>query len=372
MKVKVKDIAAALETIAPARLAEEWDNVGLLVGDAEATVQRLMLCIDLTEAVLDEAIAAKAQMVMAYHPVIFKSIRRLTASSSPVLWRAARANLAIYSMHTAWDSTTGGTNDTLAALLGLADVRPLVAHRRSDTCKVTVFAQPENMPAVAEAAWEAGAGHIGRYDRCGFVVDGEGTFRPQADARPTVGRAGQQEWTPEQRMEFTVPAGRLAHVCRAIRAAHSYEEPVIDVAPMTLCEDGTGMGRVGRLAGPAKLEALLRRIKRALGVRRLLVARPLDYPAPGRDAVERVAVSAGSAGGMWRDALAAGAQLYLTGEMRHHDALAAAAAGMVVVCVGHSNSERPTLGALAERLGETLDQLEIIPSDSDRDPFEIV
>ncbi|HAU36594.1 MAG TPA: hypothetical protein DCX07_02615 [Phycisphaerales bacterium] len=175
------------------------------------------------------------------------------------------------------------------------------------------------------------------------------------------------------RLEVVAPAWRAAEVCNAIRAAHSYEEPVVDVYPMRRYPPGSGMGRVGTVARPLSAAGLVRRVKRAAGVSRVWVAEP----APARRTktpprVKRAACAAGSCGDLWRKALQAGATFYLTGEMRHHDALAAAGAGMTVVCLGHGNSERPALVGLAHRLRAELPGLRVVLSRRDRDPLQIV
>lgn len=364
----VKDVCRVLDDLAPSELAEDWDNVGLLIGEGSAEVRRLLLCIDLTREVLDEAQSGKAEMVLAYHPVIFKPLSRLTADRAPVVYEAIRSGLAVYCPHTALDSASGGTNDVLADLLGLQDRRPLEPTSGAGSCKIVTFVPESDQDPVAQAAFAAGAGRIGEYDSCSFATRGLGTFRGSERSNPTVGQAGTFEAVEELRLELIAPSHRVAGVCEAIRLAHSYEEPPIDVYPLREMPGPLGLGRAGRLPRPVKLGTLLGRIRKGLGVNRLLIA--------GGDDPERmigtVAVAAGACGGMWHAAADAGASLYLTGEMKHHDALAAAAAGLCVVCAGHSNTERITLSRLAERLSADLPGLQTALSATDRDPFHIV
>ncbi len=368
--MNVRDICGVLDALAPRALAAKWDNVGLLVGDGKATVQKMLLCIDLTGEVLAEAIRTKAQMVMAYHPVIFKGISRVTAEDAPVVYAAARRGIAVYSPHTAMDAAEGGTNDVLAEMLGLLDCRPLEPAFAESRCKIVVFLPPDDLLGVAKAVFAAGAGIIGDYHECSFFGHGIGTFHGGDQSHPALGRAGRQEAVEEVRLEMVAPWGRSAAVCQAIRDAHSYEEPAIDVYRLTDMPGRIGMGRVGRLARPVKLSTLLGRIKKGLGLNRVRVAGDPD----GRKdrLIGTVAVAAGSAGTMWSSAANAGASLYLTGEMRHHDALAATEAGLSVVCVGHSHSERIALERLTERLAEKAPGLKTVLAKSDRDPFEIV
>jgi dinuclear metal center YbgI/SA1388 family protein len=382
--MKVQDIVSALEALAPPALAQEWDNVGLLIGDAQASTGRLLLCIDLTPSVLAEAKALGAGMVMAYHPVIFKPVAKLTASAAPVAHAAARAALAVYSMHTALDAAPEGTNDVLAEVLGLTDCRPLEPVERKGQCKIVVFVRPEDMSAVADAAFGAGAGRIGHYDRCAFFGHGVGTFHSGMGTHPAVGLPGRQEATEEMRLEIVAPRSAAAAVCQAVRAVHSYEEPAIDVYPLEDYPAGCGIGRVGRLARPAGVATVIARVKKALGLERLWVARAAQdiargiaqgiarRPSLAAAKIVTAACCAGSCGSLAGVAARAGAQLYLTGEMRHHDALSAAAAGMTVVCVGHSNSERPALERLAARLCLLRPKLDVVLSKQDKDPLEIV
>lgn len=367
--MKVSEIAAAMESIAPLKYAMEWDNTGLLVGDGDSDVKRVMFCIDLTAAVLKEALRAKAQMVIAYHPVIFKGVKSITAQSSPVLWAAVRAGVSVYCPHTALDAVTGGVNDALADAAGidLATVQPLEIRDAGENVKVVVFVPAVDRDNVCEAAFSAGAGVIGDYECCSFAATGEGSFLPGENANPAIGSRGQRESVAELRIEMIAPRARLAEVCRAIRAAHSYEEPAIDIYPLADVPGEIGMGRIGRLEKEMTLALLIKRIKKCLGVERVLLAGGGDM----QRVVKTAAVGAGSCGDMWKHA-AGRADVFITGEMRHHEALAASGAGVGVICVGHSNSERHALPLLAEKLSAKIHGVKMLMSQADRDPFVIV
>jgi len=371
--MKVSDVERALQSLAPTEMAAEWDNVGLLVGDRTAPGRMLMLCIDLTEDVLAEAAAAKAGMVMAYHPPIFKSISCVTAHDEPVVHAAVRSGIAVYSMHTALDVAPGGTNDVLADALGMMRRRPLEPVVRSGQCKIVVFVPGEDLARISQAAFTAGAGLIGNYQDCAFFAHGIGTFCGGEGTEPAVGQPGQQEFAEELRLEVIAPKAKVPAVVAAIRSAHSYEEPAIDVYPLEEHPEGYGMGRVGTLRRPATVQTILTRVKKATGLSKLLVAgRPSRARGVKKPALVRmVACAAGSCGKMYQTAAATGATFYLTGEMRHHDALAAEAAGLTVVCLGHSNSERITLRSLANHLKLLAPKLQVVLSKQDRDPFEI-
>jgi dinuclear metal center YbgI/SA1388 family protein len=359
--MRVADLVGAMEDIAPTRFAARWDNVGLLVGDAEQAVTGVLLTIDCTRAVLREAEAAGCQAVVSYHPPLFEAQKRFVAGS--LAFEAARVGVAVFSPHTALDVAEGGTNDVLADATGMTDRRPLRAVDGHDgELKLLTFLPAPHVEAVAGALFAAGAGHIGQYTSCSFRTAGTGTFFGGEGTRPVLGEAGRLEEVAEVRLETVLPVSRVEAVVQALRAAHPYEEPAFDLVRLAAPPPARGFGRVGTVARvPA--EALVERVKAALGVQHALVA------GPSRREVSRVAVCAGSGAELLGDALAAGAELFVTGELRHHDALRAVEAGMTVMCTLHSTSERATLLALQRQLTLRLAGVTITRSQEDREPF---
>ena len=354
-----------METIAPSRHAESWDNVGLLVGDPQQTISRAIVCIDYTSEVATEAQALGCDAVIAYHPAIFEGLKRLTAGS--VVFDALRRGLPIYSPHTAWDVAPGGVNDFLMDILAVNSRRALrPAAAKPTSCKLVVFTPAAAVEKVSQALFAAGAGRIGNYSGCSFRTPGTGTFVGEAGANPAVGQAGRFEQVDELRLETIVPLALLDKVIAALRPAHPYEEPAFDIIPLQLPSDGLGQGRIGRFDAPVDRRELLERIRRGLNLSHLLVAGPAVGP------VSCVACLAGAGGEHLKDALEQQAGLYLTGEIRHHDALRAAQRGTTVVCTLHSNSERASLSRLAGRVRDHLPALEIRLATSDRDPFVII
>ena len=361
--MRVADLARAMEIVAPTRFAAAWDNVGLLVGDPEGSLGRILLAIDCTRAVIDEARAGGFDAIVAYHPPIFEARKRFVAGLAA--YEAARAGLAVYSPHTALDVAEGGTNDVLADLLGMTDRSPLrAAIARDAETKLVTFVPASHVDAVARAVFEAGAGHIGDYSSCSFRTGGTGTFRGDEGTHPAVGQAGRLEEVAEVRLETVVAAGRMEAVVRALRAAHPYEEPAFDLVPLAVAaaSGGRGFGRVGTVE-PETVARLVDRVKRGLGVDAVLLAGPADRT------VTRAAVCAGSGGDLVPDAVAAGATLMLTGEVRHHDALRALEGDLAIVCTRHSTSERAALRGLERKLRALLPAVEVSQSENDGDPF---
>lgn len=366
--MKLRDVLTVLEGIAPLRYAESWDNVGLLVGDPHRDAASALLCIDYTPAVAREARELGCDLVVAYHPPIFEALKRVAAPSP--IYDAIRDGIALYSPHTALDVAPGGTNDLLADILGLSERAPLQRlEARATHHKLVTFVPEDRVEEVSEALFSAGAGRAGGSSRVSFRSPGIGTFKGGDAGRPLPSQRGQRMQVPEVRLEVPVPASRAAAVVAALRAAHPYEDPPFDLLALAPEPPQLGIGRVGRLAAPTPLGALLARIRSGLGVGSLLCATPEGV---GDDAlITQAAACAGACGKLIDQAIAQGAGLYLTGELRHHDALKAAQAGVTVVCALHSNSERATLGRVRARLTEALPGLNVFVSARDRDPFVI-
>jgi dinuclear metal center YbgI/SA1388 family protein len=361
--MRLGDLIGILERIAPTHLAESWDNVGLIVGDPQQDVSRILLTIDYTAPVATEARKLGCQLAIAYHPPLFHPLKKITAPSP--IWRAIRDGIALYSPHTALDVADGGTNDMLADAIGLIDTQPLrPTTGQPAQCKLIVFVPENAVEKVSQAIFDAGAGEIGNYRCCSFQGLGTGTFLGNEASNPAVGKAGQLERAAEIRLETVLPLEKVAPVLRAMRQAHPYEEPAFDLVQLAAPPTGKGMGRVGLLRSPVSRSEIFHRIKEALQLQHLLIAGPQE------GIVKRAAVCAGACGEFLDDAIAAKADLYLTGEMRHHDALKAAANGLTVACTLHSNSERPVLNRLRDRLiAEAKVTAEI--SKEDKDPFTI-
>lgn len=364
----VASIVDYLERFAPPALAADWDNVGLLLGDRSAEVQRVLTCLTVTPESAAEAVETGAQLLISHHPVLFRAIKRLTTDTAEgrMLCGLIRAGVAVYSPHTAFDNTRGGINESLARRLGLVALEPLRQGEGPRQCKVVVFVPDADLGKVSDALFAAGAGQIGQYSQCSFRLAGTGTFFGSEGSNPTVGEKGKHEEVSEWRLEVICPEGRVAAAVEALRRAHSYEEPAFDVYPLRPGRSGLGEGRVGRLPAQLTLEALARRVKETLG------SGPVQVVGdPGR-AVERVAIVCGAGGEMLGDAVRARADVFLTGEMRFHDYLSARARGLALCLPGHYATERFALEELADRLREQWPELEVTASRREQDPVRWV
>lgn len=359
----VAAIADFLEQFAPARLAADWDNVGLLLGDAAAPVERLMTCLTVTPDSAAEAVAEGAQLIVTHHPILFRPIQRLTSATPEgrMLLSLAKAGVAVYSPHTAFDDTCEGINDAIARRLALVDVVPLRKSEGPRQSKIVVFVPDNDLAKVSDALFRAGAGQIGQYSECSFRLAGTGTFFGSDATNPTVGQKGRREEVSEWRLEAICPDNLVEQAIAAMRRAHSYEEPAYDVYPLRPAA-GAGRGRRGKLDPALSLAQLAERVKRALNVARIqLVGDP-------NQRIQRVALACGAAGEFLHDAFKAKADAFLTGEMRFHDYLAAQAQGISLVLPGHYATERFAIEELAERLQKRWPDVHCWPSRREADP----
>ena len=362
----LRDLIAVLDVIAPTRHAEAWDNVGLIAGDPKQDVKGAMLCIDYTPEVACEAAGAGCDAIVAYHPPLFEGVKRVVAGS--LVFDAIRRGVALYSPHTALDVAEGGTNDMLADAIGLPTEgrAPLrLAQTKASQYKLVTFVPEKDVERVSAALFAAGAGRIGKYSACSFRSPGTGTFFGEEGTNPAVGESGRLERADEIRVETVVPIKEIETVIRAMRSAHPYEEPAFDLQQLAAPPEGLGLGRIGTFERPVERAALIDRVKRELELPHVLVSGPTDGTA------QRAAVCAGACGDLLDDAIAQRADVYLTGEIRHHDALKALRAGMTVLCTLHSNSERAVLKRLKRRLEDSLPSLPVVLSRKDRDPFSV-
>lgn len=362
--MRLVEILSALERLAPLELAESWDNVGLLLGDRQADVTRALTCLTLTPDVADEAIRTDATLIVTHHPVLFKPVQRLTADTTEgrMLGRLLQHGVAVYSPHTAWDNAPRGINQQLAERLGLGEIVPL-RPRTVDEVKLVTFVPAESVAAVQQALWAAGAGVIGGYRCCSFTTPGTGTFFGEEATNPAVGEAGRLEAVAELRLEVVCPATSVTNAIAALRRAHPYETPAIDVLPLQSFTQSGGAGRGGRLPEPLTLGQLADLVAARLGLD------GLEVVGDASKRIERLGIACGSAADFWKDARRAGCDALLTGEGRFHSALEVRDAGFAMILAGHYATERGGVETLAEELAAACPGVSVSPSQAERNPL---
>jgi dinuclear metal center YbgI/SA1388 family protein len=360
----VGEMGAYLERFAPGGTAAVWDNVGLLLGAAGDAVERVMTCLTITPDVVEEAVRERANLIVSHHPILFRGAKRLTTETDDgrVVLSLARAGIAVYSPHTAFDNCAGGINDILCRRLGILNPSPLRPRTEAGRCKLVVFVPDADLKRVSDALFAAGAGRIGEYTECSFRLAGTGTFFATDATNPTVGQKGRREDVAEWRLEVVVPEQLVGPVLAAMRKAHSYEEPAFDVYPLR-AGTGGGEGRIGELASAVKLGELAERAQRELSAASVQVGGDLSRM------VRTVAVACGAAGEYLVDSIRSNADVFLTGEMRFHDALRARTAGVSVVLPGHFATERPGVEELAAKLAADWPGVAAWASRVERDPL---
>lgn len=363
----VAELHAALHAVAPFDYAAEWDNVGLLAGRRDAAVRRVGIALDLTDAVVQEALRARTDALVLYHPPIFKGIRAVTAGAqapTTLLPDLLGAGVALLALHTALDAAPGGTNDLLLDAFAVTERYPLEPLVRSGRqLKLVVFVPGAETGRLRTALSAAGAGVIGHYDECSYMLAGEGTFRGDATTNPTIGQRQQLERVAETRLEMIVPQARVGAVVRALYAAHSYEEPAFDLYPLQEIagRGAAGMGRVGVLRRPTRGTQLAEQLGRVVDLAGTLVVGDL------KRRFERVVAAAGAYG---VERFTDPDTLVITGEFKHHDALALLKRGVTALHLGHDASERPVLSYLQRRLKQTLPQLDVAVSKAGQPPLK--
>jgi dinuclear metal center YbgI/SA1388 family protein len=336
----IADVLAGIAERAPFSYAADWDPVGLTFGDPSAQVRRLAVCHEVTEAVVAALEAEPADLLVTYHPLLFRPTNQLVAGRTPEgrALRLLRAGVAVAAVHTNFDVAPGGTADALAEALGLAEVEGFAALFGAPARKLTTFVPPDAADSLLAALSAAGAAEIGNYSQCSFRTEGVGTYFAGAGTAPAVGQKDELTRAPEVRLECLVPPAREAAVIRALLRAHPYEEPAFDLVERR--GEAHSAGRIGRLEAGVSLREFAARVEAELSSTALRVAGD-----PERE-LRRVAVLPGSGEDFLGAARAAGADLLVTGDLRHHAVQRALDSGLCAIDAGHIATERPGLERL--------------------------
>lgn len=379
--MRVQDAVRAMEEIAPLSYAESWDRVGLHVGRVDSSLRSgVLLTIDLTEQVMYEAEEAGVGLIVAYHPPIWEPLARITNASAKqrVILRAIERGIAIYSPHTALDAVEGGMTDWLCEGLSggsegkiLGDCRALKSHARTaetQQVKIVTFVPPEDVDKIRGALATAGAGIVGKYTVCSFSLEGNGTFFGGEDSNPAAGKAGRLESVREVRLEMVCSKAALALAIQTLEQFHSYEEPPVDVYELMAKptrRDGTGRRLV--LDHPVSISELAARLKKHIGREQIRVA-CADIHKPA----SVVGVCPGAGAELVEAAVRDGCEVFVTGEMKHHEVMAALDAGIGTILGEHTSTERGYLPRLASRLERALPGVRVKCAMSDADPVRVI
>lgn len=343
---KIKEVLKHIESIAPLSRQESYDNSGLHAGDPEVEVKGILIALDVTEAVVNEAIDQDCNLIISHHPLIFKPIKSITPKSEPgrCLLKAIRHNIALYAAHTNLDNVMGGVNSMIGQKLGLNSLQilqPLAGILQ----KLVVFVPHAQADEVREALFTAGAGQIGQYDSCSYNLDGSGTFRPLPGTQPFVGETGKMHSEPETRIETICETRLLPSVIQAMIKVHPYEEVAWDAYPLTNEFPLAGSGMIGFLNKPMPEADFLTIVKGVFN------AGCVKYSPLTSRGVQKVAFCGGSGNFLISAALTAGADVYITGELKYHDYFLAEGK-ILLIEAGHYETEQYTSQLLYEIVKE--------------------
>ncbi len=368
---RIHDLVGLLNALYPPTLAEDWDNVGLQVGDPRAQVSKVLVCLDPTEQALQTAVDQGAEALLCHHPLIFKPLRNLTPvdESGRILFAAIQKQVAIVAAHTNLDRAVNGLNDWLAAALGLSQCQPLLGGD-DPLIKLVVYVPAGYEDQVSGALFKAGAGAIGNYDSCSFRSEGIGTFRAHDGCSPFMGRVGERSNVRELRLETVVPKELLNKVVDRMVRAHPYEEVAYDLVPLANRRKEIGLGRVGRLAQATTLGHFAETVKESLQVEALRIV------GNEQDSVGKVAVCGGSGASLLKEAARQGADVLVTGDIKYHEARNAASMGIALIDAGHFATERLMADHLAKVMGEAAAarglNIEFLEVKGEEDPFKTI
>ena len=360
--VRIKDIANALEMFAPLPLQDGFDNAGLQIGLTDAEVAGVLLCLDVTEAVVDEAVALGCNLIVSHHPLIFSPLKRITGSNyvERCVIKALANGIAIYSAHTNIDNAPGGVNYRIAEKLGLQNVRILVPKEEA-LLKLAVYVPVSAADAVRDALFAAGCGNIGNYDSCSYNVEGFGTFKANEGCNPFCGEVGELHREQEVRIETVLPAYLNNRAVAALIKAHPYEEPAFDIYPLKNSWGSVGSGVIGELPAECDELELLQGVKEKFNVGSVR-----HTPFMGRK-VKRVALCGGAGGSFAGAAMAAGADVYITGEARYHD-LFSYTGKMLMAVIGHYESEQYTMDIFKKIIQDACPGVRVVHTEVNTNP----
>lgn len=342
---RIQDLVGLVNSLYPPALAESWDNVGLQVGDPQAEVSRVLVCLDPSVEALNEAGRTGAQALFCHHPLLFSPLKKLSPDDETgrMVFQSIRDEIAVLAAHTNLDRAKNGLSDWLAELLGVEGAIPLQPGGDA-LFKLVVYVPAGYEKRVADSLFQAGAGHIGDYDGCSFRSEGIGTFRPGLCSDPFIGKVGELGSVREIRLETIVPRESVRRVVDRMIKAHPYEEVAYDLVPLANQRADIGLGRIGHLARPMPLAVFVEEVKRALDVKAVRLV------GDGKRMVRKVALCGGSGASLLADAVRQGADVLVTGDVKYHEARNAENNNLALVDAGHFSTERFMLGKLTDAL----------------------
>jgi dinuclear metal center YbgI/SA1388 family protein len=364
LKMKLKKITDCIEEIAPLAFQEEYDNSGLLIGSPGMDVQKVLITVDVTEEIMDEAIAKSCNLVISHHPLIFKGLKRLTGAhfTERITMTAIKNGIAVYATHTNLDNASEGLNKTLITKMGVKNPS-ILSPVKGALGKLVTFCPVEFADKVRQSLFDAGAGRIGNYDLCSYNIRGQGTFRASDNTNPFVGEKNKIHFEDEVRIEVIFPTHLEKELIAALLAVHPYEEVAYDLYPLTNAFAKMGAGMIGELESEMDEKAFLQKIKELIHIP------VVRHSALLNRGIKRVAVCGGSGVFLLPEAKKAGAHIFLTGDIKYHDFFEAQNE-IILADIGHFESEQFSKDLIYSLLKEKFPTFAFLLAESDSNPVK--
>ncbi|WP_300660470.1 Nif3-like dinuclear metal center hexameric protein [Fluviicola sp.] len=342
--MQVKELVSYLNQLAPFTYQESYDNSGLLVGNPSDEVKGVIVALDCLETIIDEAILHGANVVLTHHPIVFKGLKRITGANyvERTVLKAIKNDINLVAIHTNLDNVHFGVNHIISEKLGLTDLK-ILSPKAATSFKLSVFVPQTHADLLRESLAKAGAGHLGAYSWCSFSSKGEGRFKPDEDADPFIGKAGELEVVKEIKVEVIVAEHAVSAVLHAMKATHPYEEIAYDLIAMTNSNEYIGSGMIGTLEHGMEAMEFLNFVKRTFH------CGAIRYTNPTKSTVKRIAVCGGAGSFLLKDAIRAKADVFITGDFKYHEFFDAED-HLMIADIGHFESEQYTSEWLVAQL----------------------
>ena len=340
--MKIKELLDILDKIAPFSLQESYDNSGIQFADLEASIIKILLALDVTLEILEEAIENKANLILTHHPLLFAPLKQITKQNNPLLFQTITNQINLLALHTNYDLAENGLNDYVASLLGITKIAPLKSSLEK-IYKFAVYVPIQESDRISQAIFEAGVGKIGKYTETSFKIKGKGTFKPMEGAKPFVGKIGKRELVEEIKIETVVPERNLESVIEAMKKAHPYEEPAYDIYELKI-KQPFGIGIWGEIAKEVDLAEF------SLSVKNKFKASYIRLIKSNNRQIKKVALCCGGGSSLLEQVGKSGADLYITGDINYHSALRAKELGLNILEIEHYDTEKFFVEALHNQL----------------------
>jgi len=363
--MKVKNLLNDLDKIAPFFLQESFDNSGIQFADLDTPITKILLSLDVTQGVLNEAIEKKANLIIAHHPLLFSPLKQITRQKNPLFYQVITGQINLMAMHTNYDLAEGGLNDYVANLLGIKKISPL-QRSTEKVFKFAVYVPTQYADKVSQSIFKAGAGKIGKYTETSFNINGQGTFKPMKGTNPFIGKIGEKETVQETKIETLVAERDLDSVVKAMKSVHPYEEPAYDIYELKT-KPSYGIGIFGEIDKEVEIS------KFSLEVKNRLQTRYIRLIKSNNRKIKKVALCTGAGGSLLELVTRKNVDLYITGDITYHTALRAKELGLNVLDVEHFDTEKFFVEALYEQLIKFgISQDILIKSNKMESPYQVL